>query len=191
MILHGEVLLSLDLFEKEFVCNLTRCKGMCCVEGDSGAPLEAGEVDIIAQDIEAIKPYMNDAGRELLEREGFHEKDEDGDLVTTCVSGRDCVFAINEAGVYKCAIEKAWQEGKTSFRKPVSCHLYPLRVSSSGAYKYVNYNRWDICSAACELGSELKVPVYKFLKDALTRNFGMEWYAELEVIAEELKSESR
>lgn len=185
MILLGDTLVSLEIFDNEFVCNLSDCKGACCVEGDYGAPLSAGEVSTIQKYIENIKPYMNEKGKRLLAKKGFSEEDPDGDLVTTCVSGRDCVFAIDENGVYKCAIEKAYENGDIDFRKPSSCHLYPIRLNQVGGYTALNYSRWDICSAACTLGKELKVPVYKFLKDALIARFGQEWYAELELVAQE------
>jgi hypothetical protein len=188
MILHENTLVSLDVLEEEFVCNLSQCKGACCVEGDSGAPLLAEEIGQIEANIEAVKPYMTPQALELLEKKGFYETDQDGDLVTNCLNGRDCVFANIENGSYKCAIEKAYEKGESTYKKPISCHLYPVRVAQVGEYEALNYNRWSVCSPACKLGAELKMPVYKFLKPALIRKYGEDWYAQLELIAEEFIS---
>jgi hypothetical protein len=185
MLLHENTLISLDLLEKEFVCNLDKCKGACCVEGESGAPLDVEEIGLISEDIESIKPYMEPRSRDLLEKDGFHEYDKDGDLVTRCMNGRACIFAITENGIYKCAIEKAFNDGKTSFRKPLSCHLYPVRISKVGEFLALNYSKWEVCDPACKLGRSLKVPVYKFLKESLERGFGAEWYQGLVEIAAE------
>lgn len=187
MIVHQNTLVSLDILENEFVCNLSKCKGACCVEGEYGAPLLPEELGLIEADLEAIKEYMTPAARKKLAVEGFHEKDIDGDTVTRCMNGRDCIFATDEGGVYKCAMEKAYEAGKTSFKKPVSCHLYPIRIDEVGDYQALNYNRWEICSAACTLGANLQVPVYHFLKDALVRRFGQEWYDQLLEIGEEYR----
>lgn len=183
MIIHENTLISEDILEKEFVCNLSACKGACCVEGDYGAPLLDEELNDIDRNLEAIKPYMTARGRSRIEEGGYSELDPDGDLVTKCIGGRDCVFAISEGGIYKCAIEKAYEEGKSDFRKPVSCHLYPVRISEVGEYLALNYSRWDICSPACSLGEKLRVPVYRFLKEPLIRKFGAGWYHSLEEIA--------
>lgn len=185
MILHENTLISLDIFEEEFVCNLSKCKGACCVEGDYGAPLEKEEVGIIEKYLPEILPYMTPRARKQVEQKGFAEEDPDGDLVTQCISGRDCVFAITENGSYKCAIEKAWEDKKIDYKKPVSCHLYPIRLVELPEYTALNYSEWDICSDACKLGKDLKVPVYKFLKDPLIRRFGKDWYDGLEQIAVE------
>jgi len=185
MLLHENTLVSLDLLEKEFVCNLSACKGACCVEGDSGAPLELSEIEILKDNIEQIKPFMDEKSIKLLEQKGFYEKDTDGDLVTNCLNGKECIFAITENGVYRCSIEKANEAGKIDFKKPVSCHLYPVRISKTGDYDAVNFSKWEICNPACELGASLKVPVYKFLKESLVRRFGEEWYEGLEQIAKE------
>jgi hypothetical protein len=185
MLVHHNTLISLDILEEDFVCNLSKCKGACCVEGEFGAPLEYGELEIIEKEIEAILPYLTSVAQKQIREKGFHEIDIDGDLVTQCISGRDCVFAISEAGIYKCGIEKAYEAGKLSYKKPISCHLYPIRVSAVGDYIALNYSRWDICSDACKLGAELKVPVYKFLKGPLVRRFGEEWYEGLEAITTE------
>ena len=185
MLLHENTLVSLDVIEEEFVCNLSACKGECCVEGEFGAPLDEEEIAIIDKELPNILPYLTDAGAKKIKKEGFHELDTDGDIVTKCIKGRDCVFAISEKGVYKCGIEKAYEEGKTKFMKPISCHLYPIRLDKVGEYTALNYSRWDICSPACKQGKVLKVPIYKFLKYSLERKFGVEWYAGLEHIASE------
>jgi len=184
MIIHGDTLISEDIFEQNFICHIDKCKGICCVEGDYGAPLEEEEIPIIQSHLEAIKPYMSVKGLEVLAKDGFYEKDKDGDLVTTCVKKRDCVFAISENGIYKCAIEKAYLDNKIDFHKPISCHLYPIRLSKVSEFTAINYSRWYICSAACKLGDKEKVPMYAFLKQPLIRRFGEEWYKDLEDIAE-------
>ena len=191
MIQHDGTLISLDVLEEDFVCNLSKCKGAGCVEGDFGAPLNEDEIAIIEKDLEAIKPFMTSIAVKQIEEMGFAEKDPDGDLVTQCIKGRDCVFAIDEAGVYKCAIEKAFEAGKTDFKKPISCHLYPIRLSTLKEYTAINYSVWDICAPACTLGKELKVPVYRFLKEPLQRKFGEQWYADLEEIAQHFLESKR
>jgi hypothetical protein len=186
----GNTLVSLDILTEEFICNLEQCRGVCCVEGDSGAPLDTQEVEDIAGSLDAIKPYMTGEALYQLQSKGFYERDKDGDLVTQCLNGRECVFAFRENGIYSCAIEKANAGNpQTVSQKPLSCHLYPIRISSVGEYTALNYHRWDICSAACTLGTQHSMPVYKFLKNALTRAFGAEWYAELEMVAAEYRKE--
>jgi hypothetical protein len=187
MIHIDNTLVSLDLFNEYFICDLPNCLGACCVEGDYGAPLEKEEISIIRNNLDKIKPYMTAEGKALLEKEDFHEKDPDGDWVTTCVNGRDCVFAYHEKSIYYCAIEKAWLNKKISFRKPVSCHLYPVRLGKVKDLVTVNYSEWHICHAARQLGKKDAVPLYAFLKEALIRRFGNSWYAQMDEIAEELK----
>lgn len=183
-----DTLVSEEMLEKDFVCNLSECKGMCCVEGDYGAPMEPKEVETIHKNLEKIKPYMTREGRRKLQEEGFHEVDPEGDTVTTCINDRDCVFARQESdGVYKCSIERAWEDGELDFQKPLSCHLYPAKISDIADMKAVNYDRWDICDPACELGRSLEVPVYKFLRHALIRAFGEAWYQELDAIAQSFR----
>jgi hypothetical protein len=183
MLIHENTLISEDIFEKDFVCNLAACKGACCVEGDFGAPLLDEELEHIDRNLEAIKKYMTPEAKQKIAKGGYSEIDPDGDLGTKCINGRDCVFAITENGVYKCAMEKAYEAGESDFHKPISCHLYPIRISQVGEYEALNYNKWDICSPACTLGKQLKVPVYAFLKGPLTRKYGAEWYKSLEEIA--------
>jgi hypothetical protein len=189
MLLHDNVLISFDVIQKEFVCNLSACKGACCVEGDYGAPLLEEELPIIEKDLDKIKPYLGRQSLEKLDKDGFYETDTEGELATTCLPKGECVFVIREEGMYKCGIEKAHEEGKTDFKKPISCHLYPIRISQVGEYEALNYHKWSICNPACKLGKELEVPTYLFLKEPLERKYGKEWFAELEEIVEETKGD--
>lgn len=186
MISVGNCLVSREVLEEEFLCNLSACKGACCVEGDAGAPLTAEEVDILAREYPNIRAFLRPEGREAIESQGTSVIDpSDEEPVTPLVEGKECAYVIfDDKGVTKCGIEKAWEEGTTSFRKPVSCHLYPIRVQEYEEFEAVNYHEWQICNAACELGKSLKVPVYRFTRDALIRKFGPDWYAELEEVAE-------
>jgi hypothetical protein len=186
MIKVGEVLVSDDIRDKEFVCNLTKCKGACCVEGDFGAPLDESELQILEDIYPIVKPYLTAKAIKTIEKEGTHTIDDDGDLCTPVVEGRECVYSTyDKQGVLKCGIEQAYNDGKLSWKKPISCHLYPIRITSKKNFEALNYHKWHICSPACALGKELQVPVYKFLKDPLTRKYGAEWYAELEKAIEE------
>lgn len=182
-------IVSLEIFQKNFVCDLESCKGACCVEGDAGAPLTFEEVDIIEEILEDVKPYMRPEGIAAVEKSGVFYMDQENEPVTTLVNGGECAFVyFDERGIAKCAIEKAHAEGKTDFKKPVSCHLYPIREKKINDYTALNYDKWSICDPACKLGDELKVPVYKFLKEPLIRAYGEEFYHELEVVDEELKN---
>ena len=182
MIEYENTILSSELFEEEFVCNLGKCKGACCVAGDGGAPLEEHEVDILDADLEKILPFLPEKGRAALEEKGTFAIDADGDYETTLVDGKECAFTVfRKDGTASCGIEDAYNAGETTFMKPISCHLYPIRVGKlKDGRKALNYHRWDICSDACSLGKELKVPVYKFLGTALEREFGKEYVAGLE-----------
>lgn len=184
MIVHEHTLISEDIFDKNFICDLQKCKGACCIEGDFGAPLTMEEIAILENELEAIKPYLTPQGLAQIEKQGVWEKDKDEDTVTTCLPTGECNFAIRDKnGILGCGIELAWKEGKIAFRKPISCHLYPIRISTVGEYDALNYNRWDICKPACALGDKHILPVYQFLKDALVRSYGEAWYQELEAIA--------
>lgn len=180
MILVDNAVISDDIKEQFFVCDLDKCKGACCVEGDLGAPLEVHELKELEAAYEAVKPYLSAEGVAAIEKGGLYIKDFEGDYSTTTIGGKECAFAIyDEKGILKCGIEQAYFDGKTTFRKPVSCHLYPIRITKYDHYDALNYDRWDICSAACTLGQKLGVPVYKFLKEALIRKYGAAWYEEL------------
>ena len=185
MISIGNTLVSRELLEEEFVCNLSACKGACCVEGDAGAPLSKDEVKILEQEYPNIKSFLRPEGRDAIESQGTSIIDEtDGEPVTPLVNDKECAYVIFDTnGTTKCGIEKAWEQGQTDFRKPVSCHLYPIRIESYEKYDAVNYHQWQICNAACSLGEELKVPVFQFTKDALIRKYGPDWYGELEEVA--------
>lgn len=181
MIEIGKTLISDDVIEEAFVCDLQKCKGACCVEGDLGAPLLKEELRDVEEVIEFVKPYLPDAAVEVLEKEGGYIHDEDGDYSTTTINGKECAFAFyDKKNILKCGIEQAHKDGKTDFKKPISCHLYPIRVAKLQEFEALNYDRWSICSPACDLGEKLKVPVYKFLKEPLIRKYGEDWYRELE-----------
>ncbi len=180
MIIVQNSYLSDDIAEKMFVCDLERCKGACCTEGDSGAPLDEAELPVLEEVFEAVKPYLTPAGRQAIEEQGKYVIDEDGEFATPTVGNRECAYATYDAkGVLKCAIEQAYLAGKISYRKPISCHLYPIRVTKYDQFEALNYHRWQICDAACVLGGSLQVPLYKFLREPLVRKYGQAWYDEL------------
>jgi hypothetical protein len=183
----GDTLISLDLLEKHFLCDLPACHGSCCVEGDSGAPITQEEKQIIEDLLPVIWDDLSPEAQKLIKKQGVSYVDGDGDLVTTIIKGKECAFTYFDAdGICKCALEKAYNSGKTKFKKPVSCHLYPVRVKKYPTFQAVNYDTWEICKPALVLGEKLGVPVYKFVKDALIRKFGEEWYEELDIAAIEL-----
>lgn len=180
MILVDNAVLSDDIKENFFVCDLEACKGACCVEGDLGAPLEEHELKELEGAFEVVKPYLSEEGLKAIEEQGLYIKDFEGDYSTTTIGGKECAFAVyDEDKKLKCGIEQAYLDGKTKWKKPISCHLYPIRVTKYDHYDALNYDRWDICSAACALGEKLGVPVYKFLKEPLIRKYGEAWYQEL------------
>jgi hypothetical protein len=187
MIIVGDTLVSEELFEEHFVCDLSACKGQCCVEGESGAPLELDEIEQLENVYDIVEPYLRPEGVQSVKEKGLYQVDYDGDFVTTLVGEHgECAYAVfDENGIAKCALEQAWLDGKTTWKKPISCHLYPIRLAKLPEYTAVNYHRWQVCKPACECGSKLKVPVYKFLKEPLVRKFGESWFQQLEVIAQE------
>jgi hypothetical protein len=187
MIIVGNTLVSEDLFDQQFVCDLNACKGACCVEGESGAPLDHDELLKIEENLDAVKPFMRDEGIRALEQNGPYVVDDDGEFVTSLVGKHGaCVFVnFDDKGIAKCALEQAFNAGATNWKKPISCHLYPVRLAKLTEYVAVNYHKWQVCEPACECGKSLKVPVYKFLKEPLIRKFGHEWYAELEAVAQQ------
>lgn len=190
MIQIDDVIVSLDVFREKFLCDLGACKGACCIEGDVGAPVETGEVEALEASLPAVWDDLSPEARAVIDRQGVVYVDEEGDLVTSIVNGKDCVFTCyDESGCCYCALEKAYREGRISFYKPISCHLYPIRIGDYGPYKAVNYHRWDVCRAAVELGRKKGVPVYRFLREPLIRKFGEDWYHELEEAAVELKKQ--
>ncbi|MGL4631789.1 MAG: DUF3109 family protein [Leadbetterella sp.] len=181
MILIDNTCISDDIADQEFVCNLQKCKGACCVEGDLGAPLEENELSILEEIYPQVESYLSEAGKEAIRNQGKYIKDWEGDYSTTTIDEKECAYAIyDNKGILKCGIEQAYLDKKIDFKKPISCHLYPIRITKYENYHAINYDRWSICSDACDLGKELKVPVYKFLKEPLTRAYGEKWYQQLE-----------
>lgn len=181
MIRIDDTLVSEDVFEKRFVCDLTACKGACCVEGDSGAPMTAEEIDILEEVYPAVKPYMAPAGIARVEETGVFTIDEDGEYVTPLVEDRECAFVtFDDKGIAKCSIEMAHRDGKIDFPKPISCHLYPIRLTELKDFTAVNYHFWPICDPARECGAKLNVKVYRFLRTAIERKFGKAYFQKLE-----------
>ncbi len=186
----GKTIVSEDLIEKDFVCNLTACKGECCIAGEAGAPLEKEEVEILKKDYFKIKPFLRLEGIDAIEKQGTHIVSAQNEFETPLVNGKECAYVtFKENGLASCGIEDAYIAGSIDFRKPISCHLYPVRVQDYSEFAAVNYHKWPICNDACVLGKELQVPVYKFVKDALIRKFGEDWFLELEKTAQEIKRE--
>lgn len=179
MFIIDDILVSDDLYLVKFVCPVQKCRGACCVEGDAGAPLEEAEISILEDYLDRIMPYMIPEGIETVKRYGVFDYDMDGAYVTPLIRRGDCAFINFTDGIAWCAIEKAYEEGKIPFRKPVSCHLYPVRLAKVGKSEAVNYHRWQICNVALEKGKETGVPLYIFLKEALVRKYGRQWYAKL------------
>lgn len=174
-------LVSDDIFEKRFVCDLAACKGACCVEGDSGAPLEWEEIEILEQILDDVKPYMSKEGIERVDEVGVFTIDTDGEYVTPLVNNAECAFVVfDDRGIAKCAIEKAFRDGKVDFPKPISCHLYPIRLTELKDFTALNYHHWPICDPARVCGAKLDVKVYKFLKEPIIRKFGKEYFKQLE-----------
>lgn len=181
MISIGKTLISTEIFDKKFVCDLSACKGQCCIDGESGAPLNEDELEKLDEVIDEVRPYMRQEGLDSLAENGLYEIDMDGDYVTPLVGGEECAYVIfDEKGIAKCAIENAYNDGKTSWKKPISCHLYPIRIKELKDFDALNYHHWPICEAACTLGQSLSVEVFRFLKEPLIRKYGVDWYGELE-----------
>jgi len=184
MIIVQDTLISEELLEEYFVCDLNACKGACCIEGDSGAPLDLDELDKLDEIYDQVKPYLRPEGIKAIEELGLYTVDYDGDFVTPLIGKHgECAYVIfDEKGIAKCGIEKAYLDGKIDWKKPISCHLYPVRLGKLTDYTALNYHRWGLCEPACKCGSALKVPVFRFLKEPLIRKFGEAWYSELEGI---------
>lgn len=187
MIEIDDTLISLDLIERQFFCDLAKCKGECCIEGDAGAPLEKDEFDLLRSLLPEVWDDLSPQAQAVIKRQGVAYIDSDGDIVTSIVDGKDCVFTCyDEDGTCKCAIEKAYREGRIRFMKPISCHLYPVRVTQHKHFRAVNYHRWKICRAAEVLGEQKHIPVYRFLREPLIRKFGEAWYEALDTCARRL-----
>ncbi|MBN2659703.1 MAG: DUF3109 family protein [Tannerellaceae bacterium] len=182
-----DTIVSLDIVEDYFLCDLARCKGACCVEGDSGAPLEKEELAKLEAVLPEVWNDLSPKAQEIIKRQGVAYIDTEGDIVTSIVDGKDCVFTCYDAeGTCKCAIEKAYREGRVDFYKPVSCHLYPIRVTQYRDFRAVNYHKWSVCKPAMILGKKENLRIYKFLKEPLIRKFGESWYQALDTCATEL-----
>ena len=189
MIAIDNVLVSDQVAEAQFVCDLVKCKGGCCEDGDAGAPLEKEELDIINNIFEIVKPYLTPEGIKWIEKYGRYQYDREFGWVTPTIEGKMCVYGFrDERGIIKCGIEQAYRDGKIDFKKPVSCHLYPITIKQGkkGEYDRVNYEpRETLCKPACALGKKLKVPVFEFLKEPLIRKYGEGFYSALEKVAQD------
>lgn len=184
----SNILVSSDIITEQFCCDLDKCHGICCVEGDAGAPVTLDEIAGIEDSLDTVWSDMSASAQAVVDKQGVAYTDREGDLVTSIVGGKDCVFTCYENGCCLCALERAYRQGKTSFIKPISCALYPIREKKiNNDLIALNYNRWDVCCDAVKKGRELGLPVYRFLEGPLVRRFGKEWYDELCVVAEELK----
>ena len=181
-----DTLVSLDLIERFFHCDMPNCKGECCIEGDAGAPLEKDEYEILRDILPAVWDDLSPEAREVICRQGVGYIDKSGEVVTSLVNGRDCVFTCYDPnGVCRCAIEKAFREKRIDFIKPVSCHLYPVRVTHHTNFMAVNYHRWRVCRSAEILGEKAQIRLYHFLREPLIRKFGEQWYEMLDLFAHE------
>ena len=191
MLMIGDILVSDDVVEQQFICNLNACKGACCWEGDYGAPLEAEELRTLERIYDDIRPFLSPEGQAVIEAEGpytYYEGDAQ-EFGTPLINNGACAYmTYDDNGIAQCGIERAYKAGATDFKKPVSCHLYPIRVVKleGSGMEAMNYDRWDICSAACELGKAQQLPVYKFLKEAITRKYGEDFYEQLDAAARDL-----
>jgi hypothetical protein len=185
----GKTIVSEAILDNDFACNLSACKGACCVDGDAGAPLEAHEVKTLHVIYPKLKPYLTDEGIHAIENQGLYVTSEDGEHETPLVNGADCAYVIYDKNqTALCGIEEAYNQGDVAWKKPVSCHLYPVRVKDYSEFSAVNYHKWQICDTACSLGQSLKIPIYKFVKEALIRKFGAAWYEALEALADKRKT---
>lgn len=186
MIQIGDTLVSLDLIERYFCCDLALCKGACCVEGDAGAPLEKEELETLKRIVPVVWDYLSAKAKKIINRQGIGYMDSENEMVTSLVNGRDCVFTCYEVnGICRCAIEKAYREGRTDFVKPASCRLYPVRVKRYKDYQAVNYHRYKVCCNAETNGKQKGMRLYQFLREPLTCKFGKEWYDALDLCAKE------
>lgn len=190
MIQIDDTIISMDCLSEKFCCDLEACKGECCIEGDAGAPVELDEVAELEEALPKVWNELSASAQAVIDRQGVVYTDRDGDLVTSIVNGKDCVFTCyDDKGNCFCALEKAYREGRSKFYKPISCHLYPIRLKKIGDMTALNYHRWDVCRMAVEKGRQLNLPVYRFLKEPLVRRLGEAWYEELEKAVEELKEQ--
>lgn len=193
MYLIQEVIIKKGVLQEKFVCNLEACKGACCVEGEYGAPLETEEMHKLEEIYPAIKPYLSPAGIAVLEKDGlFIWQDDIKEYGTPLLNGKDCAYLVYKNGIAECGIEHAWKEGVTDFKKPISCHLYPIRLTENkmSGFQIMQYDQWDICSEACKLGSQLNLPVFRFLKEAIIRKYDEGFYDQMEELWEREKKKT-
>ena len=188
----GDVLLSPDIITECFCCDLDACHGACCVEGDAGAPVTLDEIAALEESLDAVWGGLSAGAQAVIDRQGVACTDAEGELVTSIVAGRDCVFTFHEGGCCYCALERACRAGRTAFAKPISCALYPIREKTfSNGTVGLNYHRWEVCRPAVAKGRSLGLPLYRFLEGPLVRRFGREWYAGLVAVADELRRTGR
>ena len=187
MIAIDNTLISEDIIQQHFVCDLTLCKGACCVEGDSGAPLTKKEAKNIKDNIKKIKPFITKKGAEEIRQIGTSTLDEDNELTTPLVQGKECAYVYFTNGIARCGIEKAFNKKEIDFQKPISCQLYPVRITSYKNYDAVNYHKWKICSPACSCTNQIKTPIFQFVKNALIKKYGKEWFEKLSFIAKKIR----
>ena len=179
-----DTLISEAVFNEAFTCDLNACKGACCVEGEAGAPLEKEEASLLEKLLPALKPFLTDNGLKAIAVQGAWVSNAFQELETPLINGKECVYTIFDgSGKASCGIEAAYNAGAVNFKKPVSCHLYPIRVQKLRLTTAVNYHEWSICKPGCQLGVRLKMPLYKFVQEALIRKFGEAWYSQLELAA--------
>lgn len=192
MIKIEDKLVADDIIENDFVCNLSACKGACCVKGDAGAPVEEAEEQILEEIYSEVKPYLRDEGINAIEEQGKTVRSSFDEIETPLVNGEECAYVtFDDHGTALCGIEKAYRDGKINFKKPISCELYPIRLTKLTSVVALNYDRWNICDPACRLGDELQVPIYKFAREALVRKFGEQWYQRLENALKDHRSDTK
>ena len=192
MIQIQQTLLSDDIFDEQFICDLCNCKGQCCVDGESGAPITQEEYVQIQRILPLIQDMLSPEAQSLINKQGIAYTDEDGELVTSIINGEECVFTwFDEEGVCKCAIDTAFREGLTDVQKPISCHLYPIRLTDYTDFTAVNYHRWSICKPAIKLGRKEGLPIYRFLREPLIRRFGKDWYKEVCEVAKLMQTQKK
>jgi hypothetical protein len=184
-----DTLVSLELIRKKFCCDLKVCLGGCCVFGDSGAPLTLDETGFLDDHLDALRPYLRPEGIRALLEQGMYVTDMENEIVTPLINGKECAYTFFENGIAFCAIEKAYRAGAIPFNKPVSCHLYPVRLKAYRHYTAVNYDEWEICRPAHDEGESLGILLYRFLEEALVRKFGREWFEQLDYAAKNLQIE--
>lgn len=175
----GNNIISSDLIKKKFACDLSVCLGNCCRYGDAGAPIEEDELKILDQIITAVDPYLTEEGRRAIKEQGTSVRDIEGEMVTPLIDGKECAYTFREGNIHKCAIEKAWSEGKITFRKPLSCHLFPVRIKKYKSFFAINVEEWPVCFGGREKGKTGNIFVYEFLAEALKRALGEEVYSEI------------